>query len=94
MHKNCNKLLGVWLLSLLFSKRMQEWEYMGILLLHTLDDYSCHIIYSLLTFLELHSYHFHFLIKTCMQVETVAQFGVIFLLFALGLEFSATKVGM
>lgn len=27
-----------------------------------------------------------------MQVETVAQFGVIFLLFALGLEFSATKV--
>lgn len=27
-----------------------------------------------------------------MQVETVAQFGVIFLLFALGLEFSTTKV--
>ena len=26
------------------------------------------------------------------QVETVAQFGVIFLLFALGLEFSAAKV--
>jgi Kef-type K+ transport system membrane component KefB len=26
------------------------------------------------------------------QVETVAQFGVIFLLFALGLEFSTTKV--
>lgn len=28
------------------------------------------------------------------QVETVAQFGVIFLLFALGLEFSAAKVCM
>lgn len=27
------------------------------------------------------------------QVETVAQFGVIFLLFALGLEFSTAKVG-
>ena len=27
-----------------------------------------------------------------LQVETVAQFGVIFLLFALGLEFSAAKV--
>lgn len=27
-----------------------------------------------------------------MKVETVAQFGVIFLLFALGLEFSAAKV--
>jgi Kef-type K+ transport system membrane component KefB len=26
------------------------------------------------------------------QVETVAQFGVIFLLFALGLEFSTAKV--
>lgn len=26
------------------------------------------------------------------QVETVAQFGVVFLLFALGLEFSLTKV--
>lgn len=29
-----------------------------------------------------------------IQVETVAQFGVIFLLFALGLEFSSTKVGL
>jgi Kef-type K+ transport system membrane component KefB len=29
-----------------------------------------------------------------VQVETVAQFGVIFLLFALGLEFSAAKVGL
>lgn len=29
-----------------------------------------------------------------IQVETVAQFGVIFLLFALGLEFSTTKVGI
>lgn len=28
----------------------------------------------------------------CLQVETVAQFGVVFLLFALGLEFSMTKV--
>lgn len=28
-----------------------------------------------------------------LQVETVAQFGVIFLLFALGLEFSVVKVG-
>lgn len=28
------------------------------------------------------------------QVETVAQFGVVFLLFALGLEFSMTKVGI
>jgi hypothetical protein len=28
------------------------------------------------------------------QVETVAQFGVIFLLFALGLEFSTTKVAL
>lgn len=27
-----------------------------------------------------------------LQVETVAQFGVVFLLFALGLEFSLTKV--
>lgn len=27
-----------------------------------------------------------------LQVETVAQFGVVFLLFALGLEFSMTKV--
>jgi hypothetical protein len=27
-----------------------------------------------------------------LQVETVAQFGVIFLLFALGLEFSTAKV--
>lgn len=27
-----------------------------------------------------------------VQVETVAQFGVIFLLFALGLEFSSAKV--
>lgn len=35
-----------------------------------------------------------FVINTCTQVETVAQFGVIFLLFALGLEFSATKVGL
>lgn len=30
---------------------------------------------------------------TILQVETVAQFGVIFLLFALGLEFSTAKVG-
>lgn len=29
-----------------------------------------------------------------LQVETVAQFGVIFLLFALGLEFSTTKVAL
>jgi len=29
---------------------------------------------------------------TYMQVETVAQFGVVFLLFALGLEFSLAKV--
>lgn len=29
-----------------------------------------------------------------LQVETVAQFGVVFLLFALGLEFSTTKVGL
>jgi len=29
---------------------------------------------------------------TFMQVETVAQFGVVFLLFALGLEFSLAKV--
>lgn len=35
-----------------------------------------------------------FVINTCTQVETVAQFGVIFLLFALGLEFSAAKVGL
>ena len=28
----------------------------------------------------------------CIQVETDAQFGVVFLLFALGLEFSLTKV--
>jgi Kef-type K+ transport system membrane component KefB len=27
-----------------------------------------------------------------LQVETVAQFGVVFLLFALGLEFSMSKV--
>jgi monovalent cation:H+ antiporter-2, CPA2 family len=27
-----------------------------------------------------------------LQVETFAQFGVVFLLFALGLEFSLTKV--
>ncbi|KAJ4825448.1 hypothetical protein Tsubulata_010606 [Turnera subulata] len=31
-------------------------------------------------------------VSEMVQVETVAQFGVIFLLFALGLEFSATKV--
>lgn len=29
-----------------------------------------------------------------LKVETVAQFGVIFLLFALGLEFSVVKVGL
>jgi len=28
-----------------------------------------------------------------LKVETVAQFGVVFLLFALGLEFSMLKVG-
>lgn len=35
-----------------------------------------------------------FIISTdvIIQVETVAQFGVIFLLFALGLEFSTAKV--
>ncbi|RDX88599.1 K(+) efflux antiporter 4 [Mucuna pruriens] len=33
-------------------------------------------------------------VSEMVQVETVAQFGVIFLLFALGLEFSATKVGL
>ncbi|KAG5014622.1 hypothetical protein JHK85_020758 [Glycine max] len=32
-------------------------------------------------------------VSEMVQVETVAQFGVIFLLFALGLEFSTTKVG-
>ncbi|XP_047341841.1 K(+) efflux antiporter 4-like isoform X1 [Impatiens glandulifera] len=31
-------------------------------------------------------------VSEMVQVETVAQFGVIFLLFALGLEFSATKI--
>lgn len=35
-------------------------------------------------------YYLH--LNLFMQVETVAQFGVIFLLFALGLEFSTTKV--
>ncbi|TQD87616.1 hypothetical protein C1H46_026815 [Malus baccata] len=33
-------------------------------------------------------------VSEMVQVETVAQFGVIFLLFALGLEFSAAKVGL
>jgi hypothetical protein len=33
-------------------------------------------------------------ISEMVQVETVAQFGVVFLLFALGLEFSMTKVGI
>lgn len=33
-----------------------------------------------------------FLLLVLWQVETVAQFGVVFLLFALGLEFSMTKV--
>ncbi|KAH7523807.1 hypothetical protein FEM48_Zijuj06G0051200 [Ziziphus jujuba var. spinosa] len=33
-------------------------------------------------------------VSEMVQVETVAQFGVIFLLFALGLEFSTTKVGL
>lgn len=36
--------------------------------------------------------HFLWLYQLYMQVETVAQFGVIFLLFALGLEFSTAKV--
>ncbi|XP_020260520.1 K(+) efflux antiporter 6-like [Asparagus officinalis] len=31
-------------------------------------------------------------VSEMVQVETVAQFGVIFLLFALGLEFSTTKL--
>lgn len=42
------------------------------------------------------SFHFR-LVKSNLlvrQVETVAQFGVIFLLFALGLEFSTTKVNL
>lgn len=33
-------------------------------------------------------------VSEMVQVETVAQFGVIFLLFALGLEFSTTKVSL
>lgn len=37
---------------------------------------------------------FVFLLLMLWQVETVAQFGVVFLLFALGLEFSMTKVGI
>lgn len=35
---------------------------------------------------------FCLLVFLLLQVETVAQFGVVFLLFALGLEFSLTKV--
>lgn len=38
--------------------------------------------------------YFLYLLLMLWQVETVAQFGVVFLLFALGLEFSMTKVGI
>lgn len=38
--------------------------------------------------------YIHLCSGLCVQVETVAQFGVIFLLFALGLEFSTTKVDL
>lgn len=42
------------------------------------------------------SFHFRFVNSNLLlrQVETVAQFGVVFLLFALGLEFSTTKVDL
>lgn len=42
------------------------------------------------------SFHFRFVKSNLLlrQVETVAQFGVVFLLFALGLEFSTTKVDL
>lgn len=63
----------------------------------------CHFVYLFTFHLvknTLHDFfklHDHFALMgnfdiIFMQVETVAQFGVIFLLFALGLEFSSAKV--
>lgn len=42
--------------------------------------------------IEIHGSDFLIYWHVYLQVETVAQFGVIFLLFALGLEFSTAKV--
>lgn len=55
---------------------------------------SLSLLVKILLVMRLSTCIFHALNDFCFsfQVETVAQFGVIFLLFALGLEFSTAKV--
>ena len=49
--------------------------------------------FTSIIYMDYFAHHTSVVLNYCgMKVETVAQFGVIFLLFALGLEFSATKV--